>query len=336
MKVQKMIALFLAIVLILALWTNAFAVEIAEENNDGPAANDLISTIKEELPEESFGGLYYNEEGELVLNIKGSSNAIDTMNSAQATVKVENVKYSLAELEAMKAMIEPYMIDYGIVTLDANEVTNSIDIELNSEHGNIENLLASLEGIDLDIVNVRVLDEGNCVEFTFADQPATTIPKEYIEFLGGQVSAAAIGTKTTIYPGMNIAVDNTDFGADINYGTAGPRYNSSMFFSAGHLVDGSTNSPKVFVGNVSNNCQIGTVGSYLFGSSGGLDGDRANIGERFIRLNMECEGKSYFGTQLRWQNNNNRADYYELAAFYFDNIDILAYYRDYISCWPLW
>ncbi len=60
------------------------------------------------------------------------------------------------------------------------------------------------------------------------------------------------------------------------------------------------------------------------------------IGERFIRLNMECEGKSYFGTQLLWQDNDNRADYYELAAFYFDNIDIPAYYRDYYSYHVIW
>ncbi len=60
------------------------------------------------------------------------------------------------------------------------------------------------------------------------------------------------------------------------------------------------------------------------------------IGERFIQLNMECEGKSYFGTRLSWQNNSNRTDYYELAAFYFDNIDIPAYYRDYFSYRSLW
>ncbi len=60
------------------------------------------------------------------------------------------------------------------------------------------------------------------------------------------------------------------------------------------------------------------------------------MGERFIRLNMECEGKSYFGTRLSWQNNSNRTDYYELAAFYFDNVDIPAYYRDYFSYRSLW
>lgn len=281
MKLTKMIALFLAIVLIPAFGTHAFAVEFAEARNNGLAVDeDIVEVIQENIPEDVFGGLYYNESGELVLKIKeetGGKTAA-TLGISQAEVKVEKVKYSLSELEAMKAVIEPYMISYGIVTLDANEVNNSIDIELNSVHSDIQGLLSSLKGIDLDIVNVSVLDEGDHIEYTLSDQPATTVPNEYIEFFGGQVSTAAIGAKTTIYPGMILAVDNTCFGlGNVKYGTAGPRYNSNMFFSAGHLVDGTVNNPKVFVGDISNNRQIGTVTDYLFGSSGGLDGDRANI-----------------------------------------------------------
>lgn len=280
MKFKKMIVLLLALVLIPVFGTSVFAAGFSRVYNDNSVTDDIVSTIKAVVPENSFGGLYYNEKGELILKIKGdaSSNLISTMSSIQTEVKVESARYSLTELETMKALIEPYMIDYGIVTVDANEVSNSIDIELYSNHEDVEQLLNSLAGIDLDIVNVNVLDKDTRVEFTYAHQPATTIPSEYVEFFGSQELTAVTGTKVTVYPGMIIAVDNTSSeSGSINYGTAGPRYSSDMFFSAGHLVDGSNNGSKVFVGNVSNNRRIGTVGSYLFGSSGNLNGDRANI-----------------------------------------------------------
>ena len=84
-------------------------------------------------------------------------------------------------------------------------------------------------------------------------------------------SSACSLIATPIIPGMNIAVSNSGMaGVGCAYGTAGPRYNDGLFFSAGHLVTGQVSSPKVLPVSLT---EIGRVTSYVLGSSG----DRSTI-----------------------------------------------------------
>ncbi len=58
-------------------------------------------------------------------------------------------------------------------------------------------------------------------------------------------------------------------------------------------------------------------------------------GESWRQLHFSCEGKNYVETCGGYINCSDY-DYYALAALYFDNIDIPAYYRDYFSYRSLW
>lgn len=229
---RRILTVFLCICVMFSVSSISFAVTPAEEYTNEA---DVISEIIDSVPPDSFGGVFYNDEGQLVLSIKeGTSiNPASAMCSTQPEVVLQSVRYSLSELEAMKEMLEPYMATYGIATLDANEVTNTIDIELWHEHLDIYPLLNSLPLIDVNIVSVTVLDDEFRAAFTYANQPASTVPEEYTELFGRTDLPAAVSTTITIYPGTNIAIDNTSFGlGEIYYGTAGPRYSSSMFLSA--------------------------------------------------------------------------------------------------------
>lgn len=141
---------------------------------------------------------------------------------------IQTVKYSLAELEAMKDALVPYMLDYDIASLDANEVTTTIDIELWEERDDIYSLIESLEVIDMDIVRLTVL-ENVCIEFTMAEHPPAQIPEEFLTSSWDALEDASEHNESramvTIYPGTRIAFRNSS----VSYGTAGPKQASGSF-----------------------------------------------------------------------------------------------------------
>lgn len=82
---------------------------------------------------------------------------------------------TLAELEAVKDALTPYMVEYHIATLDANEVTGMLDIQMYQENDAIYDLVESM--IDLQYVNITVLPEGYTIEF-----PVETVPAEQVRW----------------------------------------------------------------------------------------------------------------------------------------------------------
>lgn len=170
----------------------------------------------------------------------------------------------------MKDSIEPYMTQYHIVTLDANEAEGTIDVQVSQNYEGLADILCELCDIDPDIVRITI-SEAN-LEYTFASAPAEAVPAEYIEYFGLNDSSPNSRMAVTIFPGLNIAVNNSGFvNIGYSYGTAGPRYSSTQFFSAGHLITGSVSRPKVLAALSSD--EIGQVNSYVLGSSG----DRSTI-----------------------------------------------------------
>ena len=273
MKFKSKFAIIVAIMFLLT--QTAFAASpVSDEARQN--CDDTVTELIASVPAEVFGGVYYNEDGDLVLRVKDTgvmtASVFDESVTSQAII--EYTEYSLAELEAMKDSIEPYMIEYGILSLDANESTGTVDIQLSQANANLVSILSECCSIDPDVLRVSVSEMS--LAYTVASAPAESIPEEYIEIFGLDVSPAVSNSAVPIYPGLNIAVNNSGF-TDIgySYGTAGPRYSSSLFFSAGHLVTGAVSSPKVLAAASSD--EIGQVTSYVFGSSGGIDGDRATI-----------------------------------------------------------
>jgi len=256
MKMRRIMAVLLACCMLLPL--TVFAAE-AETEVD---LNQLAVSYMEEIPETAFGGMYYNEAGQLVVNIKEDS-AVSIAVPLSDDVVVKTVQYSLAELEAMKDCFEPYMQEYHIVTLDADEVNNTVAIEVTQDDESIYALIESLEDIDPSIVTVTVLSSDFVIENTVVHCDEIEIGEVPDEFAGmyEENSERAVGSSVTIYPGMKIYVKKS---TGYNELTAGPRYNSTTFCTAGHGV-GDIGRPTVYSATYT---EIGTVSSYTFGSSG--------------------------------------------------------------------
>ena len=196
MKMRSIIAVLLACCMLLPM--TVFAAEAGTDVD----LNQLAASYMEEIPEAAFGGMYYNESGQLVVNVKENS-AVDIAVPFSGDVVVETVQYSLAELEAMKDCFEPYMQEYHIATLDADEVNNTVVIEVTQEDGGIYTLIESLDGVDAAIVEVEVLPEGQVIESTvkYCDEiELGEIPEEFADLYENAGRAAAV----TIYPGMKI------------------------------------------------------------------------------------------------------------------------------------
>lgn len=273
MKFKSTFAIVIALMFLLT--QTAYAISPVSDKA-GQNCDDTVSDLIASVPDEVFGGVYFNEDGDLVLRVKdtGVMTTSAFAESVTSQAIIEYSDYSLAELEAMKDSIEPYMVEYGILSLDANESTGTVDVQLSQANDNLVSILSECCNIDPDILRVSVFEMS--LAYTVASSPAESIPEEYTEIFGLDVSPAISSIAVQIYPGLNIAVNNSGY-TDIaySYGTAGPRYSSSLFFSAGHLVTGAVSSPKVLAAASSE--EIGRVISYVFGSSGGIDGDRATI-----------------------------------------------------------
>ena len=76
-------------------------------------------------------------------------------------VEFREVEYSLAYLESVRLKITPFMSEYSIATVDADEMTNKIHIELYEENEEIESLVS--EFIDWEDVTITVLPDD--IEF---------------------------------------------------------------------------------------------------------------------------------------------------------------------------
>ena len=107
---KSVFAMIIAIMFILS--QTVFAAAVA--NNDGELnCEDAVSELIASVPSEVFGGVYYDENGNLVLRIKDTGvTAASVLTEAEnLQIAVEYTKYSLSELETMKDSIEPYMVE---------------------------------------------------------------------------------------------------------------------------------------------------------------------------------------------------------------------------------
>lgn len=94
-----------------------------------PAPDGDIQVPAEELLDlwadrADFGGLYYDEEGVLVVNVAGDISGLEPRQG----MRYQEVTYPLRKLEAVKDFLADYMYEYAILVLDANEVTNQVDV----------------------------------------------------------------------------------------------------------------------------------------------------------------------------------------------------------------
>ena len=121
------------------------AVSTAGFDEEGSAkiqrAQALAEKMKDSVPSEIFGGLYFDDDRNLVVNVTDltDSSVLELKKDAESQyVTFRQVRYSLAFLESVRSELIPFMSEYNMATIDANEVTNKIDIELYQENKEIE------------------------------------------------------------------------------------------------------------------------------------------------------------------------------------------------------
>lgn len=129
-------------------------------------AQALTEKIQNSVPPEIFGGLYFDDNQNIVVNVTDltDDSVLQLKNEADSQYVIfRQVKYTLAFLESVRSELIPFMAEYNIATIDANEVTNKIDIELYRENKEVESLLSKY--IDLEDVTITVLPDD--IEFKF-------------------------------------------------------------------------------------------------------------------------------------------------------------------------
>ena len=164
---KKIASLVLSIFLL--LFTISSFTSAAIIDNDSTVKlvnlNEITIKIKNKIPTEFFGGLYFDSNGNIVVNVTDTtkSNIRDIIKTISDTNKNVNITFnivdkSLIELESVCEALIPFMKEYNIASLDADDVTNKIDIELYKEDSRIEDLVKQY--IDLEYVNISILPEN--------------------------------------------------------------------------------------------------------------------------------------------------------------------------------
>ena len=161
----------------------------AAQEQSAPAAEISYGSHQElakDIPEEAFGGMYINENGQTVVNIvRGAKFAPGSRSVAGEKVIFAYVDLPLSALEAVHEALVPYMERFGIVVLDANDKTNQLDIALYQRSKELDDFL--LNYIDLQYVNFVILPEGNEIQIGVA----TTPPRKITPSKSGPASVAA-------------------------------------------------------------------------------------------------------------------------------------------------
>lgn len=157
-RIRVSILVVIVCIMISGLTASAFADDADME------LSAIIEAVEASIPDQCYGDMYLDENGTIHVNVTDDcpeSLMVSPVDPGQYEIVFEQVQYSISELEAMKDVIVPYMAEYRIAVLDANEVNNSIDVTLYSDSDGIEELLNDLsDSIDVSIVNISTLDEG--------------------------------------------------------------------------------------------------------------------------------------------------------------------------------
>lgn len=216
---------------------------------------ELAEFYCSEISEKTFGGIYF-EGDQLIINVTDPDFSVAPLSlnedpSANTNTEFRIVTNSLQDLELVKDFLTQYMNTFSIHILDANEITNQVDILLGNYDDTIINEIQKLVEDSFpgtDFLNF-VDDSSNSIQATVAYEQ----PKTYYD-IDPQVSTFA-------FPGMSIKIGS-------GYYTLGPTTSSSTALSAGHGFQGSQ---RVYL------AASGTDIGYALGYYGGSSGDWSSI-----------------------------------------------------------
>ena len=230
MKTKKFFAFSLVITLLLSFLcvsaTASFDGSLADGADD--VAN-VVNAINASFSGDEFGGIYYDGDI-LVVNVVAPTDFGERSSSMRRIdsgmdVEYRTVRYSLQELEEVKNLLTPVMDDFGISILDANEITNQVDIFLKScDAKAVEEIKAYVAEKHGPVEFLNFVDQGNKVLIsTVADRDFSPA----FDSSNGLVPDEAGTARTRYFSGAEIRIGN-------GFYTLGPALSSSKAYSAGH------------------------------------------------------------------------------------------------------
>ena len=163
------------LLLCLAVCVYVAAARGGEAREPGPprSREAAITEIPRLVPDDEFGGCFLEGE-KLVVNTTGSKTAARRrLEQLGENIEIEfrTVKYPLHSLEQAKDFLTPYMGQYGISALDANEVTNRVDVYLSRYSDSVFEEIKALvadqfgEALPLHFIDTR----GTEIKYTVAE-----------------------------------------------------------------------------------------------------------------------------------------------------------------------
>lgn len=154
--------LLVIVLAVLALCVLCFSA--VRTNQTAPSRDALLQPadqLEEEIPKYAFGGTYWDDSSILIVHVKAGISLPQTnvLSSAlAASVKSKTVEYSLSELEALKAWLGPYMLEYSIPSMDASKVANAVDIQSQEDNDGLYALIQRSGLPDPEATRVSVLE----------------------------------------------------------------------------------------------------------------------------------------------------------------------------------
>lgn len=251
---KKFAAFLLALAMTPSLCVPTFAAEAPAEL-DVEERKEILLAQADVL---TFGGMYYDEMGNLIYCQKGDISVEEMRtDAADLAISYKSVKYSLAELEEMAGLFIPYAKDYGIVAIDGNEQTNKVKLTVKEQTEALEKLVETL--LDADVVTIEVLPAGTEIKETvkrwdYAEE--TTLTESGVDSVRASL----------VFPGMAIYVGTLTERALC---TAGPRLNSRSFYTCGHVIREFTSAGlNVYNSAAPLGSVIATPGAWTYGANG--------------------------------------------------------------------
>ena len=163
-----------ALLLCLAVCVSVAAATGGEAREPDPQSPEAaITEIPRRIPDDEFGGCFLEGEKLVVNTTCSETAAARRLEQLGETVEIEfrTVKYPLRSLEQAKDFLTPYMGQYGISALDADEVTNRVDVYLSRYSESVfEEIKALVAGQFGEEIPLHFIDtRGTEIRFTAAE-----------------------------------------------------------------------------------------------------------------------------------------------------------------------
>ena len=194
MKLKKSLVILRILIAVILLFSgNDYLYSYAntfEQNDSIITIEQAITIIQSSIPDELFGGHFLNEQGDIVVNVTDLDKVcVDLIQKRIGPLKIicHEVNVPLSYLEKAHEALVPYMAELGIISLDANDVTNKLDVVLEAQSREAECFIADI--IDLDFVNISVMPDNYYLKFTEGDiNDNSTLEGNYFSYYGNNRS----------------------------------------------------------------------------------------------------------------------------------------------------